>query len=233
MKIWDFVLSHFVNYESANSLAFRLRQKRAVRIRNLIDLYWRNNGSVKIIDIGGSGVYWKIMPREFLRDRKVHITVLNLPSEGPLPEDNEIFSFVTDDGCDLSTYRDNEFDIAHSNSVIEHVGDEDRVKSFASESERVGKTCYLQTPNFWFPVEPHFLMPFFHWLPLVVRASLLTIFNLGQFSRVRSFDQAFELVSSIKLLTSRRLHQLFPEATFYREKFLFLTKSFMIIDRLP
>lgn len=222
MKIRDFILSHFVNYESANSLAFKLRQKRAERIISLIDLYWRKNGSVKIIDVGGSGVYWKIMSREFLINRNVHVTVLILPSEEPLPEDDRVFSFVTGDGCDLSRYSDYEFDIAHSNSVIEHVGEEYRAESFASESERVGKTCYLQTPNFWFPVEPHFLVPFFNWLPLSLRARLLTIFNLGQFSRVKLLREAIKLVSSIKLLTARRLHRLFPGATFYREKFMFL-----------
>lgn len=233
MSIWNFILSHYINYESADSFAFRLRKKRAERIKELIELYWRGNGSVKILDIGGSEIYWKILSYEFLMDKNVKITILNLPAKVPLPDNNQVFSFVTGDGCDLSCYKDNEFDISHSNSVLEHVGNEFRVKKFVSESKRVGKTCYLQTPNFWFPIEPHFLVPFFQFLPLTIKARLLTIFNLGQFERIRSFNQAYVLVSSIKLLTARNLHELFPKAAFFRERFFFMTKSFMIIDRLP
>ena len=38
-------------------------------------------------------------------------------------------------------------------------------KAFAAEMLRVGKRVYCQTPNRWFPVEPHYLALLVHWLP--------------------------------------------------------------------
>jgi SAM-dependent methyltransferase len=58
--------------------------------------------------------------------------------------------------------RDQSFDLAMSNSVIEHVPDQAK---FAAEMMRVGKRLYCQTPSEWFPVEPHYLGLFVHWLP--------------------------------------------------------------------
>jgi len=233
MNIRDFILRYFINYGSENSFAFKLRKKRSERIRQLIEIHWERKGSVRILDVGGSGVYWKIIPVEFLKAKNVHITVLNLPSREPLHEDNALFSFVHGDGCNLHEYGDKEFDIVHSNSVLEHVGNEDRVASFVNELKRVAYTCYLQTPNYWFPVEPHFLLPFFHWLPVSCRVRLLTLFNLGQFKRRKSEQEAFNIVSSINLFTINEVHKLFPDALFFREKFFFLTKSFMLINNIP
>src|SRR3546814_10323990 len=65
------------------------------------------------------------------------------------------------------------FDIAHSNSVIEHVITWDNMKNFARETRRVAAWHYVQTPYFWFPVDPHFYkLPFYHWLPRPLRAKL-------------------------------------------------------------
>jgi 2-polyprenyl-3-methyl-5-hydroxy-6-metoxy-1,4-benzoquinol methylase len=57
------------------------------------------------------------------------------------------------------------FDIVFSNSVIEHVGDAESQQQFAHEIARVGRAYWVQTPNRRFPVEPHLLTPFLHFLP--------------------------------------------------------------------
>jgi hypothetical protein len=54
---------------------------------------------------------------------------------------------------------DQEYDIAFSNSVIEHVGDWERQAAFASEIRRVGKNLWIQTPAKECPIEPHYLAP--------------------------------------------------------------------------
>ncbi|HWS70973.1 MAG TPA: class I SAM-dependent methyltransferase, partial [Thermoanaerobaculia bacterium] len=70
-----------------------------------------------------------------------------------------------------------------SNSVLEHVAD---MPAMAREIRRVGRRWYVQTPNRWFPVEPHFLVPFFQFLPIATRAWLLTRFDLGWLTRTKS-----------------------------------------------
>ena len=58
-----------------------------------------------------------------------------------------------------------EFDVVHSNAVIEHVGGRERQLAFVREALRVGRRVFLTTPNRWFPVEVHTRLPLVHWLP--------------------------------------------------------------------
>ena len=59
-------------------------------------------------------------------------------------------------------FADRSFDLAMSNSVIEHVPDQAK---FDAVVMRVGRRIYCQTPSKWFTVEPHYLGLFVHWLP--------------------------------------------------------------------
>jgi hypothetical protein len=68
------------------------------------------------------------------------------------------------DGRSLE-FADKSFDLAFSNSVIEHVGDWTDMRQFAAELQCVGKSFHCQTPNKWFPVEPHFGTLFLYWIP--------------------------------------------------------------------
>jgi SAM-dependent methyltransferase len=65
-------------------------------------------------------------------------------------------------------YSDGEFDLVYSSSVIEHIPPARRA-AFAAEVNRVGRGLYVQTPAYGFPVEPHSLLPFAHWLPATLR----------------------------------------------------------------
>ncbi len=80
---------------------------------------------------------------------------------------------VRADGRDLP-FADAEFDIAFSNAVVEHVdGGRDGQRQFVHELCRVGKHVFVTTPNRWFPLEVHTLLPFVHWLPKRPRDRLL------------------------------------------------------------
>jgi hypothetical protein len=63
------------------------------------------------------------------------------------------------------SFETKSFDIVFSNSLIEHLPRELQ-QAFAAECQRVGRHFYIQTPNKWFPVELHILLPIIHWLPL-------------------------------------------------------------------
>ena len=72
---------------------------------------------------------------------------------------------VRADGRDLP-FADQEFDLAFSNAVVEHVaGGRDGQRRFVAELCRVAARVFVATPNRWFPVDPHTLLPFVHWLP--------------------------------------------------------------------
>lgn len=232
MAITTFFAKKLINYQSDKSLAFRLRKKRAERIVALIEECYARNGKVNIIDIGGTRMYWNIIPTDYLVKNKVSITLVNLSSDGSLPADDPVFTFCIGDACNLENFEDKSFHIAHSNSVIEHVGDNlNRIK-FAAEIKRVAESYYLQTPNYWFPVEPHFVTPFYHWLPESIRIKLLMNFDLGWYKKSKSRSEAKEMIDGCRLMTKKDLNALFPEADVYRERIGFLVKSFVLIKKM-
>ena len=72
---------------------------------------------------------------------------------------------VRADGRDLP-FADGEFDLGFSNAVVEHVaGGRSGQRQFVGELCRVARRVFVTTPNRWFPVDPHTLVPFAHWLP--------------------------------------------------------------------
>ena len=71
---------------------------------------------------------------------------------------------VRADGRELP-FADDEFDIGFSNAVVEHVGGRDDQRRFVHELCRVSKRVFVTTPNRWFPIEVHTLLPLVHWLP--------------------------------------------------------------------
>jgi hypothetical protein len=98
----------------------------------------------------------------------------------------------------------------------------------ADEVRRVGRRYYVQTPSRYFPVEPHFVFPYFALLPGSVRASLVQHFALGWYRKIPDRVEAERLVRSIDLLTRRELQEIFPEARLVCEKVAGLTKSFTV-----
>jgi SAM-dependent methyltransferase len=104
------------------------------------------------------------------------------------------------------------FDIAYSNSLVEHLDPADRAR-FAAEIRRVAGRYWVQTPNRYFPIEPHVLLPGFQFLPEAARRRL---WRLGM---------PRTPYEPIELLGAAELRRLFPDAVILCERFLGLTKS--------
>jgi ubiquinone/menaquinone biosynthesis C-methylase UbiE len=121
------------------------------------------------------------------------------------------FSSIKGDASDLSSFRDKHFDIIFSNSVIEHLYTIEKQKLMANEVRRVGKWYSIQTPNFFFPMEPHWLFPFFQFLTFIVKVYLTKNFNLGHYKKSKSKAAATQRVNEVKLLTENEMKMLFPD----------------------
>lgn len=80
-------------------------------------------------------------------------------------------------------FGDGEFDLAYCSSVIEHIAAVDRA-AFAAELRRVARGWYVQTPAFSFPIEPHALLPFAHWLPVALRRPYWRLGVAGDWERI-------------------------------------------------
>lgn len=178
-----------------------------------------------ILDAGGTKAFWETMKFD---ERDVKITLLNLWQE---KVSSENFSSLTGDARDLSRFSDGEFDLVFSNSVIEHVGDFDDQKRMAEEIQRVGGRYFVQTPSRFFPIETHFFFPFFQFLPLKAQLFLARHLDYGWFKRIKGVEKD-QLVKSLRLLTANELAEIFPNSNISRERFLGLTKSYVVTGPL-
>jgi SAM-dependent methyltransferase len=89
---------------------------------------------------------------------------------------------VQADGRELP-FADGAFDLGFSNAVVEHVGGRAEQGLFVHELCRVAQRVFVTTPNRYFPLEVHSLVPFAHWLPRAARDRVL---------RARGFDDILE-----------------------------------------
>lgn len=119
-------------------------------------------------------------------------------------------------------FSDGQFPVVFSNSVIEHVPRQQQ-QAFADSIRRVGQRYYVQTPNRWFFIEPHYQMPFIHFLPQRVRRWLNARFAMGWRGKGASEE--------INLLSARDLRRSFPDGEIHKERLLGLTKSLMVVRR--
>ena len=181
--------------------------------------------TLRILDIGGTASYWRAT-EDLWKPWSLHFTIVNLDVE---PSDDGPFAIRPGNACAMPEYADNAFDIVHSNSVIEHVGHWPEMAEMAGEVRRLAPAYYLQTPDFWFPVEPHYRTIGFQWLPESARAALLRDHKLGFRGPTRSFDAAMRDIQTVNLLTATQMRELFPDADHRRERFFGFSKSLIAI----
>jgi len=194
------------------------------RINIFLDLIKpEGNTAINILDIGGTDYHWTNL--NINNGLKLNITLLN---KSEVRVKNPGFEYVRGDGRDLSLFDDNSIDIVYSNSVIEHVGEFEDQKKFAGEVRRISKRYFIQTPNYYFPFEPHFLMFGIHYLPVKYRAFLIRHLNMGWYEKKQNYSDSIKLAKSLRLLKRKELEYLFPGANIISERFYGLNKSFML-----
>ncbi len=104
---------------------------------------------------------------------KERITAVGLDDAGFLETVYPGVRFVRGDGRALP-FPDRSFDYVHSSAVLEHVGSAARQADFVRELARVARRgIFVTTPNRWFPVEFHTVLPLVHWLPKTAFRGLL------------------------------------------------------------
>ena len=220
MRLWHKFIHPITNH-------FRQKRGRYIREKYPDIAKWR------ICDIGGSKHFWEKIAIDDLSS--VNVTIFNISedetqtinSAGDKYDDINIIIF---DGKNIPA-KDAEFDLLVCNSVLEHVPTEQRV-AFASELKRVAKHVFVQTPAYEFPIEPHFIMPFVHWLPKRIGFWLVHFSPWRLISRptAKTIDSYFW---GTRLLSRRELHALFPDEIIEQEKVLSMVKSYYVVSPPP
>lgn len=204
---------------------FFMMRFRPARMQAIRTMFPKLNQQAAVLDVGGTSAWWKDMSVA-TKD----ITIVNLDTAHQTTVESAGYKFSCANGCALP-FADRSFDLAFSNSVIEHVGGWEDQKKFAQELLRCGRDIYLQTPNKWFPVEPHLIAPFIHWLPFHIQRRLVRWFSVWGWVTKPSQQEIDDCIKNIRLLTASEVHTLFKGCDIKAEKFLWMTKSFLVIRR--
>lgn len=187
----------------AEPLARRARARRRALLAELI----RPAADDEIADVGcgNTGLVTLGLP-----GRVTGVDVVDRPGYGGA-------AFVRADARELP-FADGAFDVVYSSSLIEHLPRADQAR-VAAELRRIGRRLFVQTPNRWFPIEPHALLPLVHWLPRAIGRRLWRLGVTGD-----AYD-------SIALLSARDMRALFPDCEIRRERVGPLTKSLIAVRR--
>jgi hypothetical protein len=128
---------------------------------------------------------------------------------------------VAGDGCHLP-FRNDAFDVVVSNAVIEHVGLREQQRAFLAELMRVAPRVFLATPNLWFPVDTHTLVPLAHYFAPRLRFPIYRWLGRGYWASL----------AHLNLLSASDLLDLVPpgvQSKLVRLRLLGITHSLVLI----
>lgn len=220
------MLKKFVyNYKNEAGLAFGLRKKRGAIFKEFLERKFKDKKGLRIVDFGGTETFWKSVGYDYLREREIKITVVNLKDIDV--ENTDIFSSMAADATRFAA--DEKYDICFSNSCIEHVGMVSDMARFGEAVRNSADAYFVQTPSYFFPVEPHFFFVGFQWLPITIRAWLLRTFSFGHHTKHPDYLGSFIVAQSSYLLNRKLFAAIFHDAEVQNEKILGLTKSFIAV----
>jgi len=134
------------------------------------------------------------------------------------------FKLIFGDGKALP-FPDNYFDVVCCNAVVEHAGNFEEQKKLIYEIMRAGKRVFITTPNYWFPLDTHTLIPFAHYLPLKIRFRVYKILHRGYFADL----------NILNLLKLKEFLCLFPKRAkvkIIKQRFLGMVSGFIAIGEL-
>jgi hypothetical protein len=189
----------------------------------LITTTFPNFSELRVCDLGGSRHFWERWPAEKVPK---NLVVLNIGTDGASESHTGTLKDMAIELYDGKRipYPDGHFDVLICNSVIEHVAPELR-QPIVDEIKRVSRYHFVQTPAYEFPIEPHFVLPFMHWLPRGLAARLVPVSPWALLSRPsRAYMTTY--FEEIRLLTYDEVRAYFPKSQIWLEKFCGCTKSY-------
>jgi hypothetical protein len=140
---------------------------------------------------------------------KSSITVCAIDDVRFLQELYPEIAIVKANGLNLP-FRDKAFDFVHCAAVLQHVGSFENQVGLIAECARVAKRVFfLTTPNRWFPIEVHTLLPLVHWLPRPISRNFMRQLGYNFFAD----EQNLNLMSASDL---RRALDRIPELRRFR-----------------
>ena len=178
------------NTARPNSLPVKVALYQRRKMFSMFLQYSINTNGSTILDVGTTSdrSYDHSNYVEAWYPDKKRITAIGLDDASFVKTSYPGLTFIRGDGRDLP-FKDGSFDIVHSSAVLEHVGSRQRQRQFLHEAWRVArKAIFVTTPNRWFPIEVHTLLPLVHWLPAPAFRGLLKGLRKDFFAREENLN---------------------------------------------
>jgi Methyltransferase domain len=174
------------------------------------------------LEIGGPTLYMPGIVTRFQQYMVINMDV-NYFTNHIVPYSGS-YQLIFGDGCSLP-FQDHSVDFVFGNAVLEHVPRAVR-HNFAEEVKRISRKGYFfANDNHWFPLDPHYLVPFYQFLP-------------HQFKRFVSRYVSFKwhsrgIYDPVDLLTVKEYKKLFPGAHYQGLRFPFspIAESIVVWDK--
>jgi Methyltransferase domain len=140
------------------------------------------DSTARVLDVGVTDTDWR--SSNFLEAGYPWPERITAVALDPVPTFEKLFPsvrVVVADGRQLP-FEGQAFDIGFSNAVVEHVGSRADQRRFIGELLRTCRQVFVATPNAAFPIDPHTLMPFVHWMPRRLRDRILILLGQGRWA---------------------------------------------------
>lgn len=206
----------FIQPANPRSLSARARARRwSVLLRHFPEI-----GSMHVLDLGGELRFWRAAPV-----RPEYVTMVNLKN---VPDADEPWiRYVVGNACHAE-FPTADYDIVISNSLLEHVGGPKERHRLADVIHGAARRHWVQTPNRYFPIEPHWLFPGFQFLPFGARVFVTRTWPLGH-RRHRNRKRAADSVAQVELIGPGEMRRLFPTSLLWVERLAGFPKSLVAI----
>jgi hypothetical protein len=199
------------------SLAARARERRW----QMLHERFPDLEQMSVLDLGGTADAWQLAP-----SRPARLVLLNIDQPGTVGDAESVIG----DACDPPDWLARQhFDLVLSNSLIEHVGGHWRRQRFAAVVRTLAEHYWVQTPYRYFPLEPHYVGPFFQFLPLSVRGRLIASWPIGSLATAKDPKICLALVQRTELLSRTEMRSYFPDSVLLSERVLGIVKSLIAV----
>jgi hypothetical protein len=152
-----------------------LKARRRLRINHALSKIAIRQ-DMKIIDIG-CGIdgrsFEDFIPPEW------KITGVDLHNKERINHSHPNFVYFKGDASDLSQFGNNEFDLAISIGMLEHITKKSAFESVVSNIRRVAKQYIVIVPYKYALIEPHYGVPFFPIIPYSIKLKIIKLLNLS------------------------------------------------------
>jgi hypothetical protein len=195
------------------------RSQRGQRFRAYVrEMRW----PLRILDLGGTVRFWEAWDIGSQQD--VVVTLIN--NHAVDPTNRGVVSScknIIDVNADVTAITVDymrRFDLVFSNSVIEHLPSAAEQVAVAGTISASGRAYFIQTPNKYAPIDPHFprpYVPFFAAYPRHLQARLLTWTDLGSGWRSPNMEMSLTRMASYLPLSVADVRALFPDAEIVME----------------